>query len=115
MIGTSRKQPVAEGMLSIDGAAREAFRTGDLNGILIRRKGVRIHQAPADKENKYFPCSDCDPHGQGTRRYMCRFLVAFGTMVTIGLVCTHNDFLQDENATVFYKALPPMKFHHSKS
>ena len=52
MIGTSRKQPVAEGMLSIDGAAREAFRTGDLNCILIRRKGVRIQQAPADKEDE---------------------------------------------------------------
>jgi hypothetical protein len=99
----------------MNGAAREAFRTGDLNGIVIRRQGVRIHHAHADEENKYFPCADCDPHGQGTRRDMCRFLVAFGTMVTIGLVCTHNDFLPDQNGTVFYKALPPMKFYHSKS
>ena len=115
MIGTSRKQSVAEGMLSMDGAAREAFRTGDLNCILIRRKGVRIHYAPADEENKYFPCAACDPHGQGTRRYMCRFLVAFGTKVTIGLVCVNYSFLPDENCTVFYNALSPMKFHHSNS
>jgi hypothetical protein len=99
----------------MNGAAREAFRTGDLNGIVIRRQGVRIHHAHADEENKYFPCADCDPHGQGTRRDMCRFLVAFGTMVTIGLVCTHHGFLPGKNDTVFYKALSPMKFHHSKS
>ena len=73
----------------MNGDAREAFRAGDLNGILIRRKGVRIHQAPADKEDEYFPCADCDPRGKGTRRDMCCFLVAFGAKVTIGPVCAH--------------------------
>ena len=84
----------------MNGDVREAFYTGDLNGILIRRQGVGIHDAHADEENKYFPCADCDPHGQGTRRYMCRFLVAFGTKVTIGPVCAHHGFLPDGNGTV---------------
>ena len=68
MIGPPWKTRFAEGMLSIDGAAREAFRTGDLNGIVIRGQGVGIHHAHADKEDEYFPRADCDPHGQGTRR-----------------------------------------------
>jgi hypothetical protein len=87
-------------MLSIDGAVRETFRTGYLNYILIRREGVRIHHASADKEDKYFPRADCDPHGQGTRWYMCRFPVAFGTMATIGFVRTHHCFLPDENGDI---------------
>jgi hypothetical protein len=71
----------------------EAFRTYDVNYILIRRKGVGIHEAPADKEDEYFPGADCDPRRQGTRRYMCRFLIAFGAMVTIGLGSSHHVFL----------------------
>jgi hypothetical protein len=75
---------------------------------------VRKHHAPADKEDEYFRGADCDSHGQGTRRYVCRFLFAFGTMVTIGLVYAHYGFLLDENGTVCCKALPPMKFNPLK-
>lgn len=113
MIGNSRKQPVAEGRLLIDGAAREAFRTDDLNWIVIS-KDMGTQHATACEEDGYFPGAACDPCGQGTRRHMCRLLVALGAMVTIGPVCAHNGFLPDKNGTVFKRFDPPMKFHHSK-
>jgi hypothetical protein len=93
-------------MLSIDGAVREAFLTRGVYCILIRRKDVRIHHAPADKEDEYFRGADCDSHGQGTRRYVCRFLFAFGTMVTIGLVYAHYGFLPDENGSLLNLIFP---------
>jgi hypothetical protein len=55
------KRPVAESMLSVDRAVRQAFRASDLNNILIRRKGVRINHPTADEEDEYFPGADCDP------------------------------------------------------
>ena len=79
----------------MNGDMREALRTGDLDGLVIRRQRVGIYEASTDEEYKYFPCASRDPRGKGPRREMCCFLVAFGTKVTIGLVCTHHRFLPD--------------------